>query len=444
MSLTESSSNELLRVFNVVVPAADLEQRLSAKLNEVQPQVKINGFRPGKVPVAHIRKVYGQSLMRDIIDETVRERTQASITDAKARPASEPSLDLKSDLGEVMSGKADLAFEVTLEIMPDFEPTDLKTISITRPTAPVEDAQVDEALAELAKSQKTYEDKAGASAEGDAVVVDFLGKLDGVPFDGGAAENATIVIGAKQFIPGFEEQLTGVSAGEEKVLNVTFPENYPAQNLAGKAATFDTKIKQVRAPKETAIDDELGKALGFEGLAALKEAVRGRVEADHAQQSRGKAKRVLFDKLDAAHSFPLPPRMAEAEFNQIWRQVEADKAADRLDEEDKAKSEDELKADYKKIAERRVRLGLVLAEIGRRAQIDVNDQEVGQAVMAQARNFPGRERDIVQMYQKNPAMLAQIRAPLFEEKVVDYVLELVNVTNETVSREQLFADDEVS
>jgi trigger factor len=444
MSLTESRSDSLLRVFNVVVPAADLEQRLSAKLSEVQPNVKINGFRPGKVPVAHIRKVYGQSLMRDIIDQTVRERTQASITEANARPASEPSLDLKSNLEEVMSGKADLAFDVTLEIMPDFEPVDLKTLNITRPVADVADAQVDEALTELAKSQKTYEDKTGTAEEGDAVVVDFLGKLDGVPFDGGAAENATVVLGAKQFIPGFEEQLAGVSAGDEKVLNVSFPEDYPAANLAGKAATFETKVKQVRAAKETAIDDELAKNLGFEDMSGLKAAVRSRIEADHTQQSRAKAKRALFDQMDKAHEFPLPPRMAEAEFNQIWRQVEADKTAGRLDEEDAAKTDEELRGEYKKIADRRVRLGLVLAEIGRRGQIDVTDQEVSQAVMAQARNFPGRERDIIQMYQKNPNMLAQVRAPLYEEKVVDYVLELVNVKNETVSREQLFAEDEVS
>lgn len=441
MSLTESSEN-LLRVYNVVVPAADLEQKLSAKIQEVQPRVRINGFRPGKVPPAHIRKVYGPSLMRDIIDEAVREKTQASLEEAKVRPASEPSLDLKSDLEKVAAGEADLAFDITLEIMPDFEPVDLSTISITRPVAEVEPTQIDETLAELAKSQRRFEDKDGAAEDGDAVIVDFLGKIDGEAFEGGGAEDAQVVIGSKQFIPGFEEQLLGVSAGDEKVLEVTFPEDYPAAHLAGKSAQFETKVKQVRRAAETAIDDELAKGFGFEDLAGLKEAVQKRIESDHAQQSRAKAKRALFDKLDAAHFFPLPPRMAEAEFNQIWRQIEADKEAGRLDEEDASKTDDQLRAEYRNIADRRVRLGLLLAEIGRRAQIEVSEQEVGQAVMAQARNFPGQERQFIEMYQKNPGMQAQIRAPLFEEKVVDYVLELVKVDNETVTREALFAEDE--
>ncbi|HVY85275.1 MAG TPA: trigger factor [Caulobacterales bacterium] len=442
MQLKESRSEGLLRVYDVVAPAADLEKRLAAKIEEVRPRVRLNGFRPGKVPAAHIRKIYGPSIMREIIDETVQKSTQEALEQAKVRPASEPQLELKSDIEKVAAGEADLAFQLSVEVMPDFEPVDIKTISITRPVAPVSDEQVDDAVAELAKSQRSFDEKDGAAEDGDAVVVDFVGKLDGEPFEGGAAQDATVVIGSGQFIPGFEDQLKGVKAGDEKVLNVTFPENYGAANLAGKAATFETKVKQVRAPKETAVDDDFAKQLGFEGLANLREAVRQRIEEDHGRQSRAKAKRALFDKLDAQHDFQLPPRMVDAEFAQIWRQIEQDRAAGQLDPSDADKSEEELRGEYRKIAERRVRLGLLLAEIGRRNKIEVSDQEVAQEAMRQARNFPGRERQIFEMYQKNPNLQAQLRAPLYEEKVVSYVLEIANVSNETVSREDLFKDDD--
>jgi trigger factor len=442
MQLTERRSEGLLRVYDVVVPATELQQKLSAKIQEMQPRVRLNGFRPGKVPVSHIRKVYGPSMMQDIINETVQNSTRQSLEQVKARPASEPTLDLKSNIEQVVAGTADLQFELSLEIMPDFEPVDLKSVAITRPTTAVADAQVDEALAELARTQRVFEDKEGAAADGDQIVLDFLGKIDGEAFQGGAADDATVIIGSKQFIPGFEEELIGVKAGDERVLNVKFPDEYGAAELAGKAAQFETKIKSVKGPKAGDPDDSWAAQLGFESLAALKAALRQRIENDHAAQSRQKAKRALFDVFDAQHSFELPPRMVEAEFNQIWRQIEADRAAGRLDDEDKAKSEDELKAEYRTIAERRVRLGLLLAEIGRRHKIEVTDQEVAQAVGAQARNFPGQERMIFEMYQKNPNMLAQVRAPIYEEKVVDYILELIKVTNEEVTREELFKEED--
>jgi trigger factor len=442
MQLTERRSEGLLRVYDVVVPAAELEQRLKAKIAEVQPRVRINGFRPGKVPVSHIRKVYGPSMMQDIINETVQSSTRESLDKANARPASEPTLDLKSDITKVAAGEADLQFEVSLEVMPEFEPVELKTISITRPVAAVSDAQVDEALSELAKANKTFEEKAGKAADGDQVTVDFVGKIDGEAFEGGAMNDANVVIGSKQFIPGFEEELLGVKAGDEKVLNVTFPADYAAERLAGKAAQFETKVKKVSAAKESAPDDAWASQLGFESLPALRDALKQRIEADHNAQSRMKAKRALFDKLDSAHTFDLPPRMLEAEFGQIWRQVDGDRVAGRLDPTDEGKSEDELKTEYRTIAERRVRLGLLLAEIGRRHKVEVSDEEVSRAIVAQARNFPGREKQIFEAYQRNPQMVAQVRAPLYEDKVVDYVLELVNVTNQDVSRDDLFADDD--
>ncbi len=441
MQLTERRSEGLLRVYDVTVPAAELQQKLNAKIEEVRPRVRINGFRPGKVPASHIRKVYGQSMMQDIINDAVQRSTKESLE--KVRAASEPSLDLKSDIQKVVAGQQDLQFELTLEVMPDFEPTELKGIAITRPIAPVTDEQVEDALKELAQAQRGFEDKKGAAAEGDQVNIDFVGRMGGEPFQGGSAEGANLVIGSKQFIPGFEEQLVGAKAGDERTLKVQFPDDYPVGELKGKAAEFETKINKVRKPKEGDPDDAWAIELGFDSLPALKDALKQRIESEHTQQSRAKAKRALFDKLDEAHDFELPPRMVDAEFNQIWRQIEADKQAGRGDPSDEGKSEEELRTEYRGIAERRVRLGLVLAEIGRRNKLEVSDQEVAQAISAQARNYPGQERQIFEAYQRNPQMVAQVRAPLYEEKVVDYVLELVKVTNETVSREDLFKDEDV-
>lgn len=442
MQLTERHSEGLLRVYDVVVPAAELQQKLNAKIAEVQPRVRINGFRPGKVPVSHIRKVYGPGMMQDIINETVQKSTKESLDKVNARPASEPSLDLKSDMNQVVAGTADLQFELSLEVMPDFEPIDLKTISITRPVTAVADAQVDEALEELARANRGFEDKDGAAADGDALIIDFIGRIDGEAFDGGAATDAQVVIGSNQFIPGFEEQLVGAKAGDERTLKVLFPDDYPAANLKGKAAEFETKVKSVRAPKAGAPDDAWAAELGFDSLNAIKDALRQRIESEHKQQSRAKAKRQLFDQLDAQHDFELPPRMVEAEFNQIWRQIEQDRTAGRLDPSDEGKTDDDLKSEYRDIAERRVRLGLLLAEIGRRHKIEVSDQEVAQAISVQARNFPGQERQIFEAYQRNPQLVAQVRAPIYEEKVVDYVMELIKVSDENVDRDTLFAEDD--
>lgn len=440
MQLTESRSEGLLRVYDVVVPAAELQQKLNAKIAEVQPRVRINGFRPGKVPASHIRKVYGPGMMQDIINETVQKSTKEGL--ANVRAASEPSLDLKSDMQKVMAGGEDLKFELSLEIMPEFEPVDMKTIKVTRPTAPVTEEQVKEALDELAKAQRGFEEKAGAAKDGDQLVVDFVGRMDGEAFEGGSANDAEVIIGANRFIPGFEEQLVGAKAGDERTLKVTFPDDYPVASLKGKAAEFETKVKTVRGPKEGEPDDAWATQLGFESLNAVKDALKQRIEADHAQQSRAKAKRQLFDQLDESHDFELPPRMVDAEFNQIWRQIEQDRAQGRTDPSDEGKSEEDLQKEYRDIAERRVRLGLLLAEIGRRHKLEVSDEEVGRAIAQQARNFPGQEQQVFEAYRRNPQLVAQVRAPLYEEKVVDYMMELINVTNQTVSRDELFADDE--
>jgi trigger factor len=442
MQLTETQAEGLSRTYSVVVPAADLERQLSAKIEEVRPRVRINGFRAGKVPASHIRKIYGPGMMQDLINEAVQKSTQESLEKANVRPASEPQLDLKSDIAEVQAGKADLNFEVSFEIMPEFEPVDPAKVSITRPVAEVTEAQAEEALAGILKANRTFAEKEGAAEDGDALTIDFVGKLDGEPFEGGSAEGANITIGAKQFIPGFEEALIGLKAGDEKSFDIVFPDGYPVETLAGKPTTFDVKVSAVKGPQESEANDEFASQMGFDSLPALKDALHKRIADDHAAQSRSKAKRALFDKLDAAHDFQLPPKMVEAEFDSIWREVERDREADRLDPADKDKSEDQLRSEYRKIAERRVRLGLLLAEIGRRAKIEVSDQEVGRALANHARNFPGQEQRVFELYQRNPQLMAQIRAPLYEEKVVDYVLELADVTNQTVSRDELFAEED--
>ncbi len=442
MQVTETHSEGLSRVFSVVVPRADLQRALDAKIEEVRPKVNINGFRPGKVPASHLRKIYGLSMLREIIDGEVDSATKKALQDGKLRVASQPDLKVSSDMEKVVALQEDLAFELNVELIPDFEPVDPATLSVDKVVAPVADEQVDKSLEELAKSQRTFAEKDGPAADGDALTIDFVGKIDGEPFEGGSAEKATVVIGSNQFIPGFEEGMVGLAKGDTKTVTARFPAGYAVETLKGRDATFDVTVHEVRAPAETVIDDSLAEKFGMADLGALKDALRQRLEAEHATQSRARAKRDLFDKLEAAHDFPLPPQMVEQEFAQIWRQIEADRTAGTLEPEDAAKSEDDLKAEYRAIAARRVKLGLVLAEIGRRSNIDVTNDEVSQAVMSQARQYPGQERQVFEIYQKNPQLLAQIRAPIFEEKTVDYILELAKVTSRTVSRDELFTDPE--
>ncbi|MBI1263897.1 MAG: trigger factor [Alphaproteobacteria bacterium] len=447
MNVVEKSSEGLSRTFEVVVPAAELNAKLAAKIEEIRPEVRLKGFRPGKVPAGHIRKMFGASIMGDILQEIVPEATQKTLDERKLRPASQPSIEVKSDADDVLKKGADFAFQIAVEVMPEFDPVDPKTLSVTRPSAPVGDDQVDEALGELARQSQAYEPKAktAKAAEGDKLVIDFVGTLDGEAFDGGSAQDAELVIGSGQFIPGFEDQLIGARAGDAVDVKVTFPEDYQAAHLAGKAAVFATTVKEIQAPAETAIDDSLAARLGLESLQSLKELLVRRFETEHAQASRMKVKRALLDQLDEAHAgIDLPGRMVEQEFESIWREVEQAIKSGELDEEDKAKSESELKADYRKIAERRVRLGLVLAEIGRKARIDVTQEEIARAVNQEAGRYPGQERQVVEFYQKNPGALQALRAPIYEEKVVDYILELAQVTEVEISREALFSDDETA
>ncbi|MDF1681385.1 trigger factor [Ponticaulis sp.] len=445
MEVKETKSEGLSRAFEVTIPASELSEKLDAKIEEIRPQMKLKGFRPGKVPAAHVKRMYGKSIMGDIIQEIVTSTSQEALDERELRPAQQPSIEPVSDIEKVAAGEEDLTYTMSVEIMPEFETSDVSALELERPVAEVSDEQVDEALGRLAENNNKYEPrrKGSKAKDGDAVVMDFVGKIDGEAFEGGSAENQTIVLGQGRFIPGFEEQLVGVKAEEETELNVTFPEDYPSADLAGKEAVFEVKVHEVREPKTPEIDDEFAQNFGLEDLEALKKVIREQIEAEHASMSRGKVKRALLDKLDEEYSFELPEGMVEAEFNQIWSQFEREKEAGNLDDEDKDKSEDELKVDYKKIAERRVRLGLVLAEIGRKAELVVSEEEVARALNQEASRYPGQERQIIEFYRKTPGALAQIRAPIYEEKVVDHILEQATVTDTTVSREELEKEDDI-
>lgn len=445
IQVVEKSSEGLSRVIAVTIPQGDLSARLDARIAEIAPTMKLKGFRPGKVPAAHVRKMYGRELMGEIINDEVNTSSQKALEDAKLRPAAPAEITPVTDVEDVIAGKADLAYEMSLEVMPDFTPMDASGLKLSRPVHEPSDAEVDEALAELASQNTTFEDKGGKApkaADGDQLTIDFVGKIDGEAFEGGSAEDAPLVIGSGRFIPGFEEQLKGVKVGDEKQVEVTFPEDYGAAHLAGKAATFDVTVKAIKAPKKAEADDEFAKAIGLESLDKLKELVKQNLQANNDRQSRFKLKRALLDALDKGHDFALPPKMVDAEFDGIWRQVEADKAAGRLDEEDSKKSDKKLKDDYKAIAERRVRLGLVLAEMGRSANVTVSDQEVSNAIVQEARQYPGQERQVMDFYRQNPNATNALRAPIYEEKVCDWIFEQAKVTDKKVDREELFKDDE--
>jgi trigger factor len=429
----------------VVLPATELEQRLTSELSTLKDRVRINGFRPGKVPVAHLRRVYGRSVMADVVQNAVNEANRKIVEDNSLKLAHEPQVQFPESRDEVeqaMDAKADLAFTVALEVLPTFEIADVSDVTVRRPVAAVSDAEINESLERMARQNVTYGPKEGPAAAGDRVTVDFVGRIDGTEFEGGKAEDIKVEIGSNSFIPGFEDQLVGVGAGDTKLVRVTFPANYLAQHLAGKEAEFDVTVKAVEAPDELKIDDDLAKGFGMETLDALKDAIRGAIQRDFDAQSRRRVKKELLDALDGRYTFDLPPSLVDQEFEAVWSQVQAEMRNNGKSFADEDTTEDEARAEYRQIAERRVRLGLVLAQIGERADIKVSDDEVTQALVERVRQYPGQEKQVWEFYRKNPQALAEIRAPLFEEKVVDHILSQVKVEEETVSREVLFRDDD--
>lgn len=449
MEVTEQSAEGLERRFTVKVPASELDAKLSARLADIKGRVNLKGFRKGKAPLPFLKKMYGKGVMSEILQEIVNETSFKAFTDRNLKPATTPHPHLTGDIEKVIDGQADLEYSVHAEILPEFEPMAVDGLALKRPVADVADAEVDEAAQKLAEQYRDYEPRASSAKakEGDLLVIDYVGSIDGAEFKGGRGEGQNVVLGSGSLIPGFEDQLIGAKAGSDVEVKVSFPADYGAKELAGRDAVFAVTVKEVNAPKDVVVDDEFAKKLGLEDLADLKKRLRERLENEYRGMSRNHVKRALLDKLDAGHDFDLPKSMVEAEFRQIWAQVEN---AER-DEEDKDKSEDDLKEEYRKIAVRRVRLGLVLAEIGRRADVQVPQDALQRAVQEQAIReaqmlaMQGQQvtpSQVLKFYQQNPQAVAQIRAPLFEERVVDFILERSNVTDKKVSKEELMKDPE--
>jgi len=447
MEVTETLSDGLKREFQVQVPAADLEARLTERLGELKDRVQMRGFRPGKVPVNHLRKIYGKAVMAETIEAVIRELNAKIVSERGLKLAMEPKVTIPNEataVENVIGGQSDLAYTLALEILPKIELADFQGIKLERQVAEVTDAQLNEALDKIAEQNRPFAAKAdGAKVEkGDRVVIDFTGRIDGAPFEGGTGGDVGVNVGAGTFIPGFEDQLVGMAAGDTRVVKVTFPENYVNSQFAGKDAEFDVTAKSLEAPSTVTLDDAFAKSLGLESLDKLKEAVKARLQQEHAALSRQRLKRQLLDKLDEMHKFALPPTLAEDEFRNVWNAVEGDLKAQGRTFADEGTTEEKAREEYRGIAERRVRLGLVLAEIGEKNKITVTEEELTRAIVERARQIPGREQEIWEYYRKNPAAVAAIRAPIFEEKVVDFLIELAAITEKQVSREDLLKDEE--
>lgn len=445
MQVTETTAAGLKREYRVVVPATDLEAKVNERLDELKGRVQLRGFRPGKVPVAHLKRLYGKSAMAEAIEAAVREANSKIITDHGFKLATEPKVVLPSEEGAVdgvIEGKADLAYTVELEIVPPITLADFKTVRLTRLTAEVTDAEIDQSLQTIAEPHRPFVAKSDGAANGDRVTIGFEGSIEDTPFEGGSGEDVPLVLGTGRFIPGFEDHIVGLKAGESTTFNVRFPDDYQSTSLAGKEATFAVTVKAVDAPGAIAIDDEFAKTLGLESLAKLKEAVKERISREHSMASRHKLKRVLLDQLDERHKFEPPPSLVEREFANIWSQIEKDMAREKRTFADEGTTEEKAREEYRAIAERRVRLGLVIAEIGERNNIRVTEDQLTAAMIEQARQYPGQEKMVVDHYRNTPGALDTLRAPLFEDKVVDFLVELAEVADKPVSRDELFKEDE--
>jgi len=445
MQVTETVSDGLKREFKVVVPADELDSRLNERLVSLSKEVRIKGFRPGKVPVNHLRKLYGKSAMAEIVQNVIGEVARKTLDERGERAATPPSYDLpeaEEHADQVLSGKADLSYTMSYEVLPKVRLSDFKAIHVERPIVQIDEADVEAQLQQIAENSRTFAPKEGKAEDGDRVTLSYVGKIDGEPFDGGSDDNAVLRLGSGQFIPGFEEQLVGAAAGDEKSITVTFPKDYGAAQLAGKTATFDVTVKEVAMPEDLEMDDALAERLGLESIDKLREAIREQLRGQYNEASRMKVKRQILDQLDEAHKFELPPKMVEAEFDNIWRQVTAEMTQSKRTFEDEDTTEEAAREDYQKIAERRVRLGLVLSEIGEKNNIEVREEEIQRALAAQLRQFPGQEQAVLDYYRKDPQAIGSLRAPIFEEKVVDFLLELVNVTDKSVTPEEFLKDDE--
>ena len=447
MQVNETLSEGLKHEFQVSVPANDLDAQVDARLADMKDKVRMNGFRPGKVPAAHLKKIYGKSVMAETIDQLVRETNTKIFTERGFKLATEPKVTLPTDQDEInklLDGKSDLNYTVSIEVIPAIALADFKSFTIDKPVVDVSDADVDEAVGKIAEQNRPFADKGeGAKAEaGDRVTISFKGTIDGEAFEGGTSENIPVQIGSNSFIPGFEDQLIGIAKDETRTLKVKFPTNYGNDKLAGKDAEFVTTASLIEAPQAITPDDEFAKKLGLESLDKLKDATRQRIKQEFDGATRQRVKRQLLDKLDEAHKFDPPQTLVDQEFGMMWESIKKEMESVNRTFADEDTTEEKAQEDYRKIADRRVRLGLVLSEIGEKNNITVTDDEVSRALVERARQFPGQEKQVWDFYRSNPQMLAQLRAPIFEDKVVDFVLELAKVNENKVSREELFKEEQ--
>jgi trigger factor len=441
MQVTETHNSGLERKLNITIPAQDLVTRLDAKLQEMSATANIKGFRPGKVPASHLKKVYGRSVMSEVMQDAINTGVQSTLDERSERAAVQPKIDLPEDqdgINKVLDGEDDLAFEVTYQILPTFDLMDFKTVKLDNPVVDIADDEVEAEVKRFFLSNRPYEEKEkGAVADGDRIGFKFEGKIKGKPFEGGSSEHAHLVIGSGDFIPGFEEQLVGMKKGEAKSIELTFPKDYNSEELAGKKATFDVEILEVSEPKMTEVNDEFAASIGMETVDALREAVKGQMDDALKGLGKQRIKRQVLDALDSGHKFDVPPQLLDDEFKMIWDRVAHEIEAHGRSFEDEGTTEEKAKEQYKKIAERRVRLGLVVAEVGNANDVSVSDEEMQQALITEVRRFPGQEQQVYDYYRQNPDAIAGLRAPVFENKVIDFVAELAEKTDKKVTREEL-------
>ena len=446
MQVTETLSEGLKREFKVVVPATELDAKVNARLDEMKDRVRINGFRPGKVPVAHLKRMYGRSAMAEVIEATVRDTNNQIVSERGYKLASDPKVTMpteESAIEQLIAGQSDLDYTMAVEIVPAIELANFKDIKLTKLSSDVDDSEIDKGIARIAEQNKPFAPRAEGEkvAMGDRVTISYAGTIGGVAFDGGTGDDAPVLIGSNTFIPGFEEQLIGMGAGETRTVKVTFPTHYQAEALAGKDAEFTVTAKAIEVPGSVKTDDEFAKSLGLDSLAKLRDAVRERIAEDHNGMSRQKIKRALLDELDKLHKFEPPPTLVEDEFDRVWKSVLQELENEKKTFADEDTTEEKAKAEYRAIAERRVRLGLVLAEIGEKNNITVTEEELNRGIMEQVRQFTGQEQRVYDYFRQNPQAIAGVRAPIFEEKVVNFLLELAQVTDQKVTREELFKED---
>ena len=433
------------RELKITVDKTEMEAQVNTRLEQMKSQVRLNGFRQGKVPMPHLKKMYGKQAMAEIVNEYISKRTGEVLREREERAAQQPEISMTEDekeAEEILTGKKDFEFSMTYEVIPEINAPELEKLKLKRPVAEVSDKEIDEQIEKIAESAREYEEKKGKAADKDRVTMNYLGKIDGEPFEGGADNDAKLVIGSGMFIPGFEEQLKGAKAGDEKTVKVTFPEDYQAEHLAGKEAEFDVTVTLVEKPGKLEINDDLASKLGMESVEKLKEAVRGQMESQFGSFTRAKVKRQILDILDEKTKMELPEKMVDQEFDNIWTQVTTELERSGKTFKDEDTTEAKAKKEYRELAERRVRLGLVLAEIGEKADVQVSDEELQGAVYKQVQQYPGQEQEVLNYFREHPDAIAGLRAPLYEDKVIDFIMEKAEITDEKVSKEELMKDDD--